>query len=802
MFTSLKIAIRSMRRDWSTNALVVAVLGVGIASVLIIFGLLKAIVIDPPPFEHARSTYKLGYQMQGDERLQEPLGKELVEWQRLLTGMGEISGVSGATVNLSDSGRPERYEGSMVWGDIFGTIGVAPVLGRSFNAADFGAGATPVLLLSDRIWRNRFQADPAIIGKTVRANGVVTEIVGVMPPDFSFPYLQEIWLARDLNDLTNSDRENGFETYFRANSATEATRAVASLNAWLTREKQTSVGSTAQVERDQQIGVASEKLTFSNPTSRALLALMMAGVVMLLLVACGNAGSILLVKVMAQTDEQALKLALGARFWQLAKNLLLQNVILALISAGVAMVLANYGTHFVMTELGEDGLPAYIRVGDFRTNALWSLIFSLAATLLTLILPLLSLRRNSLGGALKDSGRTMMKGSKGHYLVALQVAFSCAVLVNTFAIISMVRNFETAGFGVDEGPILSGRIALFESRYADNQAVQNHLIELRRRLEGIAGVESATISSVLPGDLAGQDWVVIPGEDPSRPSEVFAGAVDPEFAKTLGVRLLAGRFFTVTDTATSDAVVVIDEGMAKRLGVNGPDYSAVIGQQLLRVTEDGNRVSTIVGVINQMQLDELDDSRDMTVLSAIAQTENRFFSVIVRARPGIDPASLKVQLPAEVAQADPDMPVYWLRTYAEIRQVTQASERVIGYVFSSMGVIALLLSAAGCYGLLAFIATRREREFGLRRALGAQAAALSSALLTRTGIFACIGACLGLLLGIPAANSLSNVMSRMGSVELAASMAVACLFGALIAASILPLLRTLRIQPQVALRGD
>ena len=161
-----------------------------------------------------------------------------------------------------------------------------------------------------------------------------------------------------------------------------------------------------------------------------------------------------------------------------------------------------------------------------------------------------------------------------------------------------------------------------------------------------------------------------------------------------------------------------------------------------------------------------------------------------------------MQLPAQVAQADPDMPVYWLRTYQEIRQVTQASERVIGYVFSSMGVIALMLSAAGCYGLLAFIATRREREFGLRRALGAQAAALSSALLTRTGVFAFIGACIGLALGIPAANSLSSVMSRMGSVELAASMAMACLFGALIAASVLPLLRTLRIQPQVALRGD
>lgn len=802
MFTQLKIALRSMRRDQSTHALVVAVLGVGIASVLIIFGLLKAIVIDPPPFAHALSTYKLGYQRQGDERLQEPLGKELVEWQRLLAGMGELAGVSGATVNLSDSGRPERYEGSLVWGDAFGTIGVAPTLGRSFTDADFSAGATPVLLISDRIWRNRFQSDPAIVGKTVRANGVVTEIIGVMPRDFSFPFLQEIWLARDLSDVSNTDRENGFETYFRASSPADATRAVASLNAWLVQAKRESVGSPAQRERDQQMGIASEKLTFSNPTSRALLALMMTGVLMLLLVACGNAGSILLVKMMAQADEHALKLALGAGFWQLAKNLLWQNSVIALVSAALAAVLAHYGCSFVMSELGEDGLPAYIRVGDLRSNVLWGLIFSFAATLLSLILPLLNLRRARLGSALKDSGRTTMKGNKGHYLVALQVAFSCAVLVNTFAIISMVRNFETAGFGVDEAPLLTGRIALFESRYSTAQSVQNHVLELRARLANMAGVESATVATVLPGDMAEQELVVIPGEDPARPSEVFAGVVDPEFAKTMGITVLAGRFFSTADTETSESVVVIDEGMAKRLGASAPNYGGLIGRPLQRVIDGSPRISTIIGVTNPLQLDELDDRRDMTVLSAMSQSERRFFSLILRAKPGVDPASLKLPLSAQVAQADSEMPVYWLRTYPEIRRVTQASERVIGYVFSSMGVIALILSAAGCYGLLAFIATRREREFGLRRALGAQAAALSSALLSRTSTFAVLGACLGLAMGIPAAQLLSQVMSRVGSVELSALLAVCCLFGALLAASILPLLRTLRIQPQLALRGD
>lgn len=802
MFTSLKIALRSMRRDWSTNALVVAVLGVGIASVLIIFGLLKAIVIDPPPFAHAQSTYKIGYQVQGDERLREPLGKELVEWQRLSSGMGELVGVSGATVNLSDSGRPERFDGSMVWGDIFGTIGVVPAMGRSFNAADFTAGATPVLLISDRIWRNRFQADLNVIGKTVRANGVLTEIIGVMPEEFSFPFLEEIWLARNLTDVTSADRENSYEGYFRANSAADAGRALASFNAWLSEAKRESVGTPAARERDEQLSIASEKLTFSNPTSRALLTMMMAGVIMLLLIACGNAASILLVKVLAQAEEQALKLALGASFWQLAKNLLLQNAIFALASAALAVVLAHYGSNFVLTELGEEGLPAFMRIGATGSNIFWSLIFSFAATSLTLILPLIRLRRTSLGGALKDSSRTTLRGGKGHYLVALQVAFSCAVLVNTFAIISMVRNFQSASLGIEEAPLLSGRIALFENRYVDTQAVQNHLLELRRRLASIAGVESATIATVLPGDMAGQDLVLIPGEDPTRPSNAFAGAVDPEFAKTLGIKVLAGRFFNDADNAQSNSVVVIDEGMAKRLGVSGPDYGAAIGQQLQRATEEGTQSSTIVGVINQMQLDELDDSRDMTVLSPISQSDERFFSIIVRAQPGVDPASLKVQMPAQVAQADADMPVYWLRTYPEIRQVTQASERVVGYVFSSMGVIALLLSAAGCYGLLAFIATRREREFGLRRALGAQAGALSSALLTRTGVFALIGACLGLSLGIPAANSLSSVMSRVGSVEVAAMFAMMCLFVALLAASVLPLIRTLRIQPQVALRAE
>ncbi len=793
-------ALRGLRRDLGANLLVIAVLSVGIASVMIMFNFVKVMVIDAPPFANAAQAVKIGYAVQDSQNLQAPSGADLLEWQRALLPLGKVAGISGATVNLSDDVRPERFDGAFVTGDLFSLLGVAPVLGRSFTSSDFAPDVAPVMMISYALWQNRYAGDPKIIGRATRANGKPVQMIGVMPQDFTFPKSEQLWLARGLSSKT-ADLESDYESFFLANSSADKDSGVAHLNAWLQNAQRTALGDAAILFRKNQLSVLTSSLTFADADTKKLLGIMLAGVVLLMLVACGNSASVMLVRVLSQSAEQTVQLALGSGFWRLAMNIVLQTLILALISAGIAAALAIFGGRFLLAQLGPDILPAYLQFGGVATTIAWSMALCVIAALITLALPLHHLKRAINQGALHQSARGVVGRGAGQWLIALQVALSCAVLVNTFVVVRIVQSLEKTSLGIDEAPLLTGRIALFEASYPTQDAVNNFVASLQRQLQAIPGVAAASLNSVLPGDLGDSEQVLFHGDDPTQAINVFAGAFDPYFTDAYGVKLLTGRFFDARDRADTESVVVIDEHAASQLG--GP--TKALGQTIVRVSEgnvsEGGQKSTVIGVVNTLRLDEIDDRRDMTVLAPMSQKNERFFSIALRAQAGINPASLKAAMQQVVAQADSDMPVYWLRTYPEIRKDTMASERVLSTIFSGMGLIALLLSATGLYGLVAFLANQRAREFGVRRALGAQTFAVMRALLGRTSLQVFAGIALGLGVGVPVATELQNIFRGEAALILAVFGTAACLLLMMVLASIMPTRRALAVLPQVALRS-
>ena len=789
-------ALRGLRRDLSANLLVTAVLSVGIASVLIIFSFVKAMVIDAPPFANAAQAVKIGYAMQDDEDLHAPSGADLREWQRELAPLGQLVGISGATVNLSDGVRPERFDGALVSGDLFGLLGVSPVLGRTFTSSDFSPDAVPVMMIGHALWQNRYRSEPTIIGRTTRANGVTTQIIGVMPENFSFPRAQQVWLARGLASKV-TDLESEYDSFFLAHSAQDQASGIAHLNAWLQNARRTALGDEEILLRKAQLSVYTSALTLADAGTKKVLGVMLAGVLLLLFVACGNAASVMLVRVLAQSSEQTVQLALGSGFWRLAMNIVLQTLMLALVSAGIAAALAISGGGWLLAQLGQDGLPSYVQIGGVASTIGWSLLLCILAAIITLILPLRRLQRAVSQGALHQSARGVVGRSAGQWLIGLQVALSCAVLVNTFVIVRIMQSLENTSLGIDEAPLVTGRIALFEANYPTAAVVNAFAQALQSKLQAIPGVAAASINSVLPGDLGDSEQVLFPRSNPNQAVNVFAGAVDAQFANAYGVKLLTGRFFDSRDRADTASVVVIDEHAAAQMG--GP--SQALGQTIVRVSED-NQKSTVIGVVNALRLDEIDDPREMTVLAPMSQKVERFFSIALRAQSGTNPASLKTAMQQVVAQADSDLPVYWLRTYPEIRQQTMAAERVLSTIFTGMGVIALLLSATGLYGLVAFLANQRVREFGVRRALGAQAFAILRALLGQTSLQVFGGVLLGLGVGVPVATMLHELFRGEVALDQAALGAVACLLLVSVLASIMPTRRALAVLPQVALRGE
>ncbi len=789
-------ALRGLRKDFGANLLVVAVLSVGIASVLIIFSFVKAMVIDAPPFANAAQVVKIGYTVQDDADPQNPSGGDLLEWQRELAPLGKLAGVSLATINLSDDMRPERFEGALLSGDLFGVLGVAPALGRTFANSDFTPDAAPAVMIGYALWQNRYSADPNIVGRVTRANGASAQIIGVMPENFSYPHAQQVWLARSLLSKA-TDLEADYESLFLAHTDQDKAAGVARLNAWLHNARRTALSDAAILLRKSQLSVDATALTLADAGTKKVLSVMLAGVLLLLFVACGNAASVMVVRVMSRSAEQTVQLALGSGFWRLAMNIVLQTLALALLSAGIATVLAVFGGDYLLTKLGQDSLPPYVQFGGAAATFGWSVLLCLWAAAITLILPLLRLQHAIRHGALHQSARGVVGRSAGQWLIGLQVALSCAVLVNTFVIVRIMQSLENTSLGVVEAGLVTGRIAVFETSYPTAATVINFTESLQHKLQAIPGVAAASVNSVLPGDLGDSEQVLFPGTDPKQPIEVFGGAVDAHFAAAYGVKLLSGRFFDSRDQLDTASVVVIDAHAAAQMG--GP--SQALGKTIVRVSED-NQKSTVIGVVNALRLDEVDDWRSMTVLAPMRQKDENFFSIALRAQAGTNPASLKTAMQQVVAQADPDMPVYWLRTYPEIRQQTMAGERVLSTIFLGMGVIALLLSATGLYGLVAFLASQRVQEFGVRRALGAQAFDVMRALLGQTSVQVLGGIAIGLGVGVPVAKMLHELFRGEVALEQAVLSAAACLVLAAVIASIMPTRRALSVRPQVALRGE
>ena len=792
-------ALRGLRRDLGPNLLVIAVLSVGIASVMIIFSFVKAMVIDAPPFANAAQVVKIGYEVQDSpesQNMHAPSGADLLEWQRELAPLGKVAGITGATVNLSDGVRPERFEGAFLSDDLFTLLGVTPLLGRAFISKDFAPDAAPVMMISHTLWQNRYGADPAILGRTTRANGNPAQIIGVMPENFTFPKDKQVWLARGLLSKT-VDLEQPYDSFFLAHSEADKASGIAHLNSWLQDARRTALGDEAILLRKTQLSVFETGLTLADAGTVKVLGVMLAGVLLLLFVACGNAASVMLVRVLSQSAEQTVQLALGSGFWRLAMNIVIQTLILALISAVIASAMAISVARYLLDQLGQDGLPPYIQLGATVPTIAWCTLLCVIAAILTLILPLRRLKLAITQGVLHQSARGVVGRSAGQWLIGLQVAFSCAILVNTFVVVRIVQSLESTSLGIDEAPLLTGRIALFEAAYPTTESVNTFATALQRELQTIPGVAAASINSILPGDLGDSEQILLPRADPNQAIDVFAGAVDANFTNAYGVNLLAGRFFDARDRVDTESVVVIDEHAAAQMG--GPGKA--IGQSIVRVSED-NQKSTVIGVVNALRLDEIDDPRDMTVLAPMSQKDERFFSIALRAQAGTNPASLKTALQQVVAQFDSDMPVYWLRTYPEIRQQTMASERVLSTIFSGMGVVALLLSATGLYGLLAFLASKRTQEFGVRRALGAQTFAVMRALLEHTSLQVLAGIAVGLGVGVPVAKMMHELFRGEVALDLAVFSAAACLLLIAVLASIMPTRRALAVLPEVALRGD
>ncbi|HEX5759545.1 MAG TPA: ABC transporter permease [Thermoanaerobaculia bacterium] len=810
----LRWSLRFLRREPAFSATAIVVLGLGIGAVTAIVPIVHAVLLAPLPYPAPDRLVALW-----ESNPERGWERESVAPANLLDWREQVKAFEGATARgwvggwaLGGGGRPERVEGVDVFGRFFTVLGVPPRLGRDFHADEHWEGGERTVIISHDLWRRRFAGDPGVLGRRIELDGVPRTIVGVAPRGFAYPRPGlDVWVPSGF------PRSAAGEVWFRrAHFLHGVARlrpgvSVAAANAELAAVAARLERRYPATNRLMGAGATPLKEVLVGDVRRPLLVLL-AAVVTLLLVTCANTAGLLLARSGARAHELGLRGALGASRGRLARQLVTESLVLAVLGGAVGALLGAAGTRLLL-RLAADTLPRAHEVG----TSLAALGAALGATALAVLLfgvvPALRLASASPAPLLRgQSGGRVAAGREGPwsrgFLVFAEVALAMVLLAGA-AITLRSLGALTA---VDPGFRPEGRVAvdlaLPGARYPEKAQVHAFYQRLLAEARALPGVADAALASSL--SLEGRNWttdIVLEG----RPSaeaviDVNRRIVTPEYFRTAGVRLLRGPGFDPGTDAASPPVVVVNQALARRLFADRDP----LGTRLAIEGMGETLWRTVVGVVANERVEDLAAADSMEVFVPLGQETGgeladlplRGASLLLRARAG-DPAALLPPLRARVARLDPEMPLYDARTLSGMLAEATRRERLLAVLLGLFAAIALVLAAVGLYGLIAFTLAARRREIAIRIALGA-----GSARVAWTTTAWALGLCaLGLLVGLPLAGAASQGLAGLlygvapaDPASLAAAAAV--LAATAFAAALLPALRATRVDPMMTLRVE
>lgn len=800
LFLELKQAARTIASQPGFSALVVGVLAVGLTAVIYALVAIDHIALRPLPFPDPAQLLSAGLD-DGNDRggdLDPVRTDDVISLRRQLAGLADVAALTSATVNLSDLDRPERYDGAFVSANLFHVLGVAPVLGRDFNAADEGQGAPSVVMLSHELWSSRYGADPAVIGRQIRANSGTATIVGVMPPDFSYPRREVIWMSKSFSQGANPD--DTFSLILRRNPSVTDNAVQTAVSSWFADASRTE----PEHFRNLRATVQPLALLTVNATMRSVLGVMLIAALLVLLIACANAANLLLTRTLARRQELAIRVALGASRSRLTLHLIAQSLLLSVIAAVIAVTVASFAASWTDAAFraAADGPPYWIHFTlDARIIAM-TLVVVLITALISGLLPALRAGGSAMAVDLREGVRSVGGGFAriSRVLMIGEVALSLTLLIAVGVLAGIVTRLDNTDLGIDPSGILTARVGLFKSAYPEAADQVRQFEQITDRLRADPAVIAVTAGTGLPGLGADLREMLGDGEvagDVALPRVNFA-AVDDHFLSTYGVQVVRGRYFNNGDQPGTTRVAVVDQRFVDQFA----STADVVGRRFRLDPRDKDaELVTVVGVLPALWMGKPNNRVRPTILVPLRQEPSRFVSLAIRVKG--DPSAFAPRLVEDLREVAPDTPAYWVRTYAEaVREATFAT-RLLARIFTAFGVVALALAAAGLYGVVAFNVTQRTREIGVRRALGASPSSVLSDVLRRAGWQVGLGLVLGLGFGLALARVLTSVLSSPGTTNVVTVVsAIVVLIVAATVAIVVPARRALRVDPMVALRHE
>lgn len=801
-FSTLRFALRSLRRNPSYALVVALTLAFGIAANTLIFSLMNPYFFRPLPFRDAAKLVQLGHidAVNGWDGARFSYA-QLRDYAEHTTSLDGLAAYFYRSINLTGAEGAERQTLGELTTDMLGVLGASPILGAGFTATADGLSDADTVLLSHELWQRRFGGDPEVVGRSLDIDGTAHEIVGVMPPGFQFPFPEvRLWRGMSSDLATTSRQQNGMLIVARLAPGFDIDRAREELDVLQ------SGFAAAHPEADgRYVGISvtpiREALNFAWNILRVSFIGLLAAVAAVLLIACVNVAGLTLARAAGRRREVALRAALGARRGRLMGQMLVEGVVLAL--AGGAL---GVGMSFLGVGLVGSLIPASLyRVGEVSVD-LRVLGFAALTTLLTplffAVAPAWSASCGDLVNALRDGGRSgggrgALRARRG--LVIAEVALAVVLTASAGLMLRSLWALGEVDLGFAADRILTVEVTVPESRFPSVESRDAFYDRAQGSLGALPGVTSVGQVSRLPLNnetiptqhaKAGAE----PG-DPDAWPVAITSRVSGDYFATMGIRVVAGRSFAPTDGEGERESVVISRRIAER---HWPDESA-IGQTLVYGDPGTPERASVVGVVEDLVFSDLagNDPRGHIYRSIDGSGTRRRF--IVLATDGA-PSALSSEVAARFEALDPNQPIS-LRTMDDVVGEGALQWRLGSIFLGLFGVMAVLLAAVGLYGLIAYTVALRRPEMGVRASLGATRGDLRR-LVVGEGLRLTVA---GLAIGLPAAIMVGKLASSMlygtRPYDPPTMAAVLVLIGAAAAlASLGPADRAARVDPAEVLR--
>ncbi len=819
LFQDLRYGIRMLFKNPLITLIAILALTLGIGANTAIFSVVNAVLLRPLPYAESDRLVFLserGTQIE-DMSISYPNFTDWREQNRVFEHVGVFN---RGNYNLTGHGEAERLNAGQVSAEVFAVLRAQPLLGRVFTNEEDKPGGSAVVVLSHAWWQKRFAGDPKILNTQLSFNGKNYEVIGIMPPGYDYPGQTEIWVP--VGQLSSEEswknRGNHPGLYGVARlkpgiTLEQARTDLGNIAANLAKQYPDSNegnGVTIKSLMDDEVGEIGPALWF-----------MLAAVSFVLLIACANIANLLLARATVRQKEMAIRAALGAGRWRIIRQLLTESLILALVGGGLGLMVSQWGIDLILA-LSPNNLPRAREVNmDWRV-LVFTLTVSVITGLLFGLIPALQSSEIGVHETLKESGRGNTE--KKHWvrsgLVVFEVATTLMLLVCAGLMIRSFYRLQQVNPGFNYDHLMSMSISLPSKKYETIEQRINFFEQVVSNIRRQPGVESVGYASGLPlGNNGNQTSFTVEGRpipSPSQTPSMEMSLASTDYFKAMGIKLIAGRWFTEHDDRSSLnsvdlsnltpdqrisaglTVMVIDEEFARRYW---PDENAV-AKRIRRGTKPDSPVVEIIGVVGRVKMEGLsNDSKRVQGYFSSLQVARTTMTMVVKS--AIDPSQMVSLARQQVTAIDPEQPVYNIRTMEEIKSRSISTERLNLTLLGIFAAVALILAIVGIYGVMSYAVTQRTHEIGIRMALGAEANDVLKLVIGQGMKLVLIGAAIGIGAALVITRFMQTLLFEVKATDPLTYVLLASLLTVVaLLACYIPARRATKVDPMIALRCE